>query len=472
MSLPTLRDVQYEKCRRSYGYYVAFTHKQIYIDSRFSQFITQLVQKFVEKPTNNAYEILCLSVPPQHGKSMHITETLPSWLLGKFPKSRTILASYNDVFAKKFMRKNRNKLKYHNIFNIKVSKDSAETVETELGSILSAGLMGGITGNPADFFIVDDPIKNREEARSETIRNKIFDEWNDSIKSRLSPGAKIIVIQTRWHKEDLIGKILQTEKNVIYVNLPVIALNENDPMGRQIGESLCPEIGRTVAWWNDFKIGYENQEGSETINSLYYGNPTNVEGGLFKREWFTKSLYTVAPRIMHTVISVDATFKDTSKSDYVAIQVWGKSNVDYYLLDKIKKRMSFTDTVRAIEDMIRLYPNYDEIDIEDKANGSAIIDVLRKKYASVIPITPKESKEARASAISPMIEAGNVHLLKEHYTLIDEATDFPNSDHDDEVDCMSQALNRLRNVFAEIPHEVENDLLSYDDEINEIINFS
>ena len=469
--IPTLKDVQMEKCRRSYEYYVKYVHEPQYIESKFTKFITNEIQTFIETPTNRAYEILCLSVPPQHGKSMNITETLPSWLIGKFPQSRIIIASYNDTFAWKLLRRNSAKIEEfgQHIFDIKLTKDSQDTIELKNGSIIARGLGSGITGEPGKYVVIDDPIKNREEARSITSREKLWSGWLSNIKSRLAPGAKIIVIQTRWHKEDLIGIMMQNEPNARYINLPVECIKDRDEMGRVYGEMLCPEIGRDREWWESFKLSYMNEEGSEAVNSLYYGNPTSTEGNILKREWF--KFYVDLPRLMHITISVDATFKSSANSDFVAIQVWGKSNNSYYLLHRVKERLSFTETVKRIQGVIHQYPNYDEIIIEDKANGSAIIDTLNKKYNCVLPIVPKESKEARASAIAPLLEAGQVYVRSRDYPLIDESVDFPNSDHDDEVDCMSQSLNRMRNVNAEIPKPSDPDEIDYDDEIESILSY-
>jgi predicted phage terminase large subunit-like protein len=482
--IPSLNEVEYEICRRSYEEYCAYVHRSMYVRSKFTHYITNLVQQFIEKPTINAYEILCLSVPSQHGKSMSITETLPSWLMGKYPTARIIMASYNEKFASKFLRRNRNKIGEYgkDIFGLNITIDSAEEIENTLGgSIISKGLLGGITGNPGDIIIVDDPIKNRQDADSPTIRETLHEEWLSSIKSRLQPGAKVIVIQTRWHKQDLIGYILETEENVNYVNLPVECLKETDEMGRVYGEMLVPEIKRDRQWWDSFKKGYLTREGTRALNSIYYGNPTNDDGGIFKREWW--QLYTLDPtkvnervkllptKFYHLVVSVDATFKDTKKSDFVAIQVWAKIENKCYLLHKVKARLSFTETVRKLKEVIDDYPDYDEILIEDKANGSAIIDVLKRNYRAVIPIEPYGSKEARASAISPMVEAGDVIIHHTHGSLIEESVEFPNSEHDDEVDCMTQALNRLRNVLAQPPRVKDPDVIEYEDELDEILGY-
>lgn len=476
-------DVMKELSIRSYEQYVEYVHRNMYVPSKFTKFITNTVQEFIETPTERSYEILCISVPSQHGKSMNVTETLPSWIVGKYPKKRVIMASYNESFASKFLRRNRAKMREYGkrIFGIEITKDSADEIELASGgSIISKGLMGGITGNPADVFVIDDPIKNRQEAESPTTRETLHEEWLSSVKTRLAPNAKIIVIQTRWHKQDLIGYILDTEENVRYISLPVECLQEHDEMGRVYGEMLVPEIGRNRKWWDDFKKSYATKEGSRALNSIYYCNPTNDEGGIFKRSWI--KLYTFetpksdkfiqAPNVFrHVVIAVDATFKDTKKSDFVAIQVWGKTNNKYYLIHKVKDRMSFTTTVAKLTDIINEYPNYNAILIEDKANGSAIIDVLSRKYRAVIPIEPYGSKEARASAIAPMWEAHQCYILDSHGSLIEEMVEFPNSEHDDEVDAMSMALNRLREVIAKDPTPKNEDVMDYDDELNAMMNY-
>lgn len=472
---PTYDEVMIELSRRNYAEYVEYVHRGLYIHGRFTRYISKVVQDFVETDTGHAYDILCLSVPPQHSKSTTITETLPSWIMGKNPNARIFLVAYNVELAKRFLRRNKEKIRDYgqDIFGIQIGAvDNAEELTIgSIGGIKSAGITGGITGNPAEYFIIDDPIKNREEAESDTTRAKIFDEWLNSVKSRLGVGAKVIIIQTRWHKEDLIGKIVETEKNVQYINFPVVCLDDSDELGRKRGEALFPEIKKDEEWWKDFSLSYMSREGSRALNSLYYGKPTNEEGGIFKRKWFIDNLYEGSVQVYHKVIEIDATFKDTKKSDYVAIQVWGKNRNDCYLLEKHKKRLGFVDTVELISEIATRHSDYDEIGVEDKANGSAIVDVLKRKFRAVIPIEPYGSKEARASAISPMVEAGNVHLKSEHYSLIDEAIDFPNSDHDDEVDAMSQSLNRLRNVIAEPVPVKDEDEWDYDDQVNDILAF-
>lgn len=476
-SFLTHEQVMGELCRRSYPEYVEYVQRGRYIHGAFTRYITNYVQEFINKNTGNAYDVLCLSVPPQHSKSTSITETLPSWIIGQHPDWRIILTAYGDDLAKLFLRRNREKVEdFGSIFGINIGTPNTANefvIDGHVGSIIARGIGAGISGRPAEVIIIDDPIKNREEADSPTIRNKIWGEWMSTLKSRLAPNGKVIIIQTRWHKEDLIGMMLQNEENVEYINFPVECLEDSDVLGRKKGDTLFPEIGKDIAWWNSFKISYMNKEGSQALTSLYYGTPTNVEGGLFKRKWFIDNMYRELPRLAYKVIEVDATFKDTKKSDYVAIQVWGKVGKDCYLIEKINRRMGFVDTLEAIKEVAKRHPDYMELGIEDKANGSAIVDVLKRSYRAVIPIEPYGSKEARASAISPMVEAGDVHIKEEHYSLLEQAVDFPNSDHDDEVDCMSQALNRLRSVVAVLPtvKDPYDESIDYDDQINNILTF-
>lgn len=187
------------------------------------------------------------------------------------------------------------------------------------------------------------------------------------------------------------------------------------------------------------------------------GMPGVEPGNIFKEEFPSfKNLFQEAPRLNWRCISVDATFKGVSKNadkgketDYVAIQSWGIDDKnEFYLVNRIKEHLSFTETLERLESMIAITPNLNAILIEDKANGSAIIDVLRKKYPCVIALEPAGGKQSRAEAVATCFETGAVHLPDRYWTpeYIAEFLAFPNGDHDDEVDATSQALNRLMKI--------------------------
>ena len=440
-------DFAIELMRSSYAAYCYFVHKEKWIDTKFHRFLADKVQSFVETVTGNPYDILVLSTPPQHGKSMTVTETFPSWYIGKYPDRRCIVACYNDDFAGKFGRRNKVKFDEYGqfIFNISLSKSSDRDIEIagRSGGIITRGIMSGITGNSGDLIIIDDPVKNRAEADSVTYRERLWEEWQNSIKTRTQAGTKIIIIQTRWHEDDLAGRVIRNENNVEVVNLPVEA-EENDLLGRNPGDALCPEIGKDNQWLRAFKASYT--DGMRAWNALFQGRPTSEEGNIFKREWW--QYYNKLPENIQLIgISVDATFKDSDTSDYVAIEVWGKLNNNYYLIDLIKRRMDFPETLRAIRYMADKYPNKHSILIEDKANGSAIISMLKYEIGGIIPITPKESKVARANAITGIVEAGNVYLPEyADFTgeFVEEFASFPNGVHDDLVDACTQFINKFK----------------------------
>ncbi len=432
-----------------YCAYVHYVHKGAWKISKFHRFMCDMVQDFVEKDTGNAFDILILSVPPQHGKSTTITETLPSWYLGRHPMHRVIEISYSEEFAKKFGRRNRSKIKDYGgeVFGIQMAASPDTNTEFELnngyGGMISRGLYSGVTGNPANLMIIDDPVKTQEDADSESQREGVWEEWLASYRSRLAPGAKVIVIMTRWHEDDLAGRLIDNEADVTVINLPLEA-EDNDPLGRNIGDALCPEIGKDNKWLESFKKVYTSEKGSRAWNALYQGHPTGLEGNLIKREWW--KYYDKLPEIAEWVMSVDAAFKDGEDNDFVAIQVWGKTGADIYLIDAVKKHLNLPDTMREITRLRSLYPMCKTTLIEDKANGSAIINIMRKMMTGIIAVEPKGGKMSRVNAIIGTIESGNVYLPKNKpFTgdFVESCAAFPNGKHDDDVDAMSQGLNRL-----------------------------
>ena len=404
-----------ELARRYYSEYLAYAYGDSWIRTRLSSFLARKIQSFIESDTGHAYDILIIECPPQHGKSMTVSESLPSWYLGRHSTENIILASYDSDFAERFCRKNKEKIKScgRNLFGIEIGAiDRAG--EFELGNgkgrMISRGIMSGITGNPANLIIIDDPVKNRQEADSPAYRNRVWSEWQASLKSRLAAKGKVVVIMTPWTDDDLAARIIRSEKNVQLIRLPVEA-EENDPLGRDVGESLCPELGKDNQWLNDFKASYisDPQGGQRAWTALYQCSPRQEEGNLVRRDWW--KFYDPEEQIQFgtEIISVDASFKGDDSSDYVSIQVWGKRAQDYYLRYCLNKRLNFPDTVEAIKTIYRLFPRARTVLIEEAANGSAIIQTLQREMF-IIPVTPLGGKISRVNAISPAIESGHVFL--------------------------------------------------------------
>ena len=469
-----------ELARRHYIDYLGFVNAPQWLHSRFAEYIANTIEKFIETDTGNAYDILILETPPQHGKSTSVTEALPSWVLGRHPDWRIIIASYNDETAERFARANKDKVCRfgENLFGLNIGGVSRarefgilKNGKPVLGKLLSRGILGGITGNPANLIIIDDPIKNREEADSPTRRRKIWDEWLNSLKSRLSARAKVVVIMTPWHEDDLAARLLQNEENVTLVRLPVEA-EENDPLGRAPGDALCPELGKDNKWLEQFKKSYlsDTEGGARAWSALYQCSPRAEEGNIVKRIWWRFYDPKSVAEFASSVISVDASFKGGEENDFVAIEVWGKIGNDYYLRYCLNRHMDFPETVKAIRTVRKLYPEAMSVLIEDKANGSAIIQTLQKEMFC-IPVNPKGGKEARVNAVSPAIESGHVYLPEGEpwlYEFVDQFTAFPAGKHDDMVDSATQALSYMLfssgTIPEKAPRHVESD--GYDDLAN------
>ena len=458
-----------ELARRDFGEYLAYTNGRTWKRTRFGSYLAREVQQFITAQTGNAYDILVIEAPPQHGKSMHITEALPSWCMGRYPEWRIILASYNDETAERFARRNKEKVRTHGeaLFGIRIGRIDRSTefeLEKHAGRLISRGILAGITGNPANLLVIDDPIKNRQEADSPTKRQQVWGEWLNSLKSRLAAGAKVVVIMTPWHEDDLAARLLATESNIRLIRLPVEA-EIDDPLGREEGEPLGPEIGKGKAWLEQFKESYLNDpEGGPRAWSALYMCAPRVEGGnLVKREWW--NYYDPGePMAFGTqVISVDATFKGGEDNDYVAIEVWAKRGNDYYCRYVLNRHMDFPETLDAIRTVRRLFPQARTVLIEDKANGPAIISTLQKEMFCVA-VTPKGGKVARVNAVSAAIESGHVYLPRTAAwvaAFVDQFTAFPAGKNDDMVDGCTQALSYLlySSGQAALPQEEVEELM-------------
>lgn len=449
--------------QNDYCEYVSFVHDGSWLKTPFHTYLCDAVQDFVDRKTNKPYSIMCIHTPPQHGKSTSITETLPSWYLGKHPTHKVIEVSYGEDFALMFGRRNREKIEQYGqeIFGIQISKDKNTAREFELtskGSMISRGVGTAITGRGANLIIIDDPIKNSQEANSELLRNKIYHEWIASIRTRVAPDAKVIVIMTRWHEDDLVGRLLKEESDIEYLCFPCECEDSvTDPLHRPVGDALLqnvgdidiqkhPEIAKGNEWLKQYKRGFLSRDGAMAWNAMYQGRPTALEGNLIKREWWKFYEEKDDIQIVDYIMSVDATFKDKKENDFVSIQIWGKHGANMYLIDAVKKHLNFPDTVMEIRRLRGMYRDCKLTLIEDKANGSAIITMLKNELVGIIPVMPMGSKISRVQAIIGAIESGNVYLPKnKKFTapFIEECAAFPNGKHDDQVDAMSQALNRI-----------------------------
>ena len=392
-------------------------------------------------------------LPPRHGKSEFISRYSTAWILGKFPDTRIILASYEADFAATWGRKARDLLEEHgpSLFGIRVSgKSSAANrwdIEGHEGGMVTAGVNGPITGKGADIAIIDDPVKNDQEAMSVTYQERTYEWYKSTFRTRLQRDGAIILIMTRWHENDLAGKLLAAQEEDgekwEVVNLPAIA-EEGDLLGRDPGQPLCPDLFTIEALRS-----IEKAVGSFWWASLYQQRPSPAEGGILKRNWW--QYYRQTPdRFDEVIQSWDMAFKDTKTADFVVGQVWGRKGADKYLLDQVRDRMDFPATVQAVRSLSAKWPQARNKLVEDKANGPAVIATLKNEIPGLIAVNPEGGKVVRAQAASPDIEAGNVYLPDPSvapwvHDFIEECAAFPNGANDDQVDAMTQALIRFAN---------------------------
>lgn len=423
--------------------------------------IDQALQDLLQQPDGR----LVVELPPQEGKSTRVAKDFILWVLKHRPWTRVVGASYGQGLANRNGRAIRNIIRSNPDLGLQLAADNGSASEWQLagyeGGLVSVGIGAGLTGRPADLMVIDDPIKDRREADSETYRDSVWDWWTDVASTRLAPGAPVVLILTRWHEDDLAGRLLAAEDGHLWrvLRIPAEAdhdpaLGETDPLGREPGEFLESARGRTPTEWEAIKT----RVGSRTWNALYQGRPTSPAGSIFKREHWR--FYDVAPWVempdgsRHVVgfddllISWDMTFKKTEGTDKVSGQVWMRRGADAFLLDRVNRRMDFVDTLQAFGQLSARWPQAVLKLVEDKANGPAVISMLGRKVPGIVPEEPHGGKEARAAAVSPLVEAGNVWLPDPELCpwvgeLIDEAAGFPTAAHDDDVDAMTQALNRL-----------------------------
>lgn len=472
-----------------------------------------LIDEYLVKVESGEIDRLIINLPPQEGKSTRVTTIGPLWFLSRNPDRRIAIVSYAQDLADEFGRNIRNHITSNDgddgslDVGLRVSKDNGaarrwtldgmrdvvdETGRTVLdkdgnpkqvkvkGGVRAVGIRGGLTGRPVDALFIDDPISNLEQAYSKTYREQAWGFWQSVGITRLAPGAPVIVVLTRWHNDDLAGRLLAGEDahRWTVLNIPAEAV-DNDPLGRKPGQWLESARGRTREQWEQIKVAV----GPKVWQSLYQGNPSLDEGGVLPTEWvhYDHPMWMVKDGV-HTVPGIgrddhelvqswDLAFKGEDTSDYVVGQVWLRVGNTAYLLDQVRRRMNFNETCEAIKTMSAKWPQALSKFVEDKANGPAVMNALKTQVMGMIPIEPEGSKYARISAVSPLAWSGNVQLPSSKIapwvdTFLQEALAFPAGANDDQLDTFSQAVNQLllRPLMEREDEYVEPDVY---DEFNE-----
>ncbi len=404
------------------------------------QLISDKIAGIAEQPLR-----LIITLPPRHGKSELVSHWTPIWFLNEWPTGKIILASYEAQFAASWGRKARNGIQENEgKLRIKLSGDSSAVATWELksgGGMWTAGAGGPITGKGAHLLIIDDPIKNYAEAYSPIYRESNDQWYQTTAYPRLEPGASIIIIMTRWHNDDLVGRIIERDKDKgtwDIVNLPALA-EEDDLLGRAPGEALWPERYDENSLLNIA----ENVGGLSGRNwlSLYQQRPVKEGGNIFKDFWW--ETYKEPPELQLTGQYWDTAFKKGATTDYSVCVTLGRHGKGICVLDIWRGKVEFPELLRQVRAQYsKWHPNI--LKCEDAASGTPLIQTLtRDTSLPIIPIIATESKEIRANRITGIVEAGRVSLPEQSEWLaifLDELTSFPAGVYDDIVDAFVEGI--------------------------------
>lgn len=403
----------------------------------------------VARPKDRA-RFLMVFMPPGHAKSSIISEAFPAWLLGMYPDSQVILSTYGQEFSETWGRKARDLLmRYGHIFGRGVRQDSKSVSEWRVngrrGVMYSVGVGGQTTGKRADFALIDDPIKNQQEAESEVMRENLYRWFQQTLYTRLTPAGAVVLCMTRWHHDDLAGKLLADRdagRGLPWrvLNFPALA-EEGDALGRAVGEPLWPKL------YNRERLA----EIQATLSDLqwlamYQQRPTPAQGSTYHRDWFDNR-YDELPTLDYRIMAVDSAFKTGVGADYTAIEIWGVTQNGYYLVHTLNQRLEYPDLINAIIELATEH-HVTGCYIEDKASGQSAVQTLqRETRLPVVAVPVKAGKEQRADGNTPTWRAGRCFLPK-HAPWVGEFIQqhvmFPRAAHDDMVDAGNIALDVLK----------------------------
>ena len=433
-----------------------------YIVSDFSRAVCEALEQFVRDVEVGQRPVLILGAPPQHGKSDIVSRFLPAWLYGNNPDLAIGGLSYAKDLAsdmnrdvQRVMMSEEYKLLFpesalnsKRVVTIEVeAKRNSETFEIvgRKGRYVSQGVGGPLTGKRLDIGIIDDPIKNAQEALSETVKVGIWNWYITTFQTRLSQLSGQIIMATRWATDDLSGRVIEVNDRVKVLEFPAISDD---------GEALVPEL-HSLDKLLEQKAGMSDHFWS----AMYQQRPVPIGGNLFKDEWWR--YMDVLPRLQYRTIYADTAQKTKTENDYSVFQCWGKSeDGQAILIDMIRGKWEAPELLeRARAFWKKHQPSKGKahgtlrsMKVEDKVSGTGLIQTLCREGIPVLPIQRDIDKLTRGYDAAPHIEAGNVVLMRDCHALsdlLDEAGAFPNAKHDDTVDPLMDAIADMLGGEAE-----------------------
>lgn len=448
-----------------------------------------LIADYCQKLFEGKIKKLMLFMPPQHGKSEIISRNFPAWALGRDPNLKIVGSSYSSDLAEQFSRSIQRTIdseEYQTIFpdtylsgsmtqrNDKSSRgylrnvDYFETVGHR-GFYKAVGVGGGLTGTPVDIAIIDDPVKDATEAYSVTYRQRVWNWYNTVLSTRLHNDSKQLFIMTRWHEDDLAGRLLKAEpEEWTVVVIPAICEKEYDgelQSERHIGDALWPQRHSLQ------KLQKQKKRAPREFSALYQQHPVIEGGNIIHRDWFRRISLAdfTALRFREPIhFFLDTAYDERkAKTDNDPSGIIGacriKNNIYITCAKKVWK--TFPDLLKFLPEY--LYANdYDSaqstLRVEPKANGKSVVQQLEEFTDLNVTYTPtpRDPKDVRLHAVAPKIECGRVFLVDSDWTedFIDEICGFPNKAHDEYVDVLGYAINYFSdNADIELSDDVSVD---------------
>lgn len=431
------------------------THHQVLLDA---------LQDVADGVTLN----LMVFMPPGSAKSTYVDVVFVPWFMARKPKQTVILASYGSDLARKQGRRARQLVKsrgFGNLFDASLSAESSAADEWSLSNgseYMAGGILSGITGNRADVLIIDDPVKGREEADSEPIRKKTLAAYQDDLMTRLKPGGRRVIIQTRWSEADLSGEILPAdwdgESGLIecrdgevwrIIRVPACADRADDPVGRKHGEYLWPEWFGQDHW-------RKYQRNQRTWSALYQQKPSPDEGTFFQRDWLME--WTERPKHLKIYGTSDYAVTDGG-GDYTVHRIWGIDEHEHiYRLDGWRGQTAADEWIERKIDLIakhRPLAWFGESGVIEKAVKPMLLKRMRERsvHCRMEWLPSIHDKPTRARGFQARASMGMVSV--EPGADISEFLSFPAGKHDDEVDNASLIGRALDQVHRAIVPVVE-----------------
>ena len=482
-NLIKLRELYFQRAiqqsKDSFLHFIAMFAPTLIPDWIMGKHIHVIADK-LQKVESGEVKRLMVFLPPRSSKSVICSKLFPAWYVGRHPQHEILTVSHSDQLASDFGRSVRDLVNF-DLFNtvfpdVTLRSDvraAGKWKTNQGGTYYAAGVRSQIAGRGAHVAILDD-VMSEEDSFSETGRRYVKEWYPSGLRTRIMPNGSIVIINTRYHEDDLCGWLLRQESQIELENkwevikIPAwVDEDSSELLKLPVGSSYFPE-------WKPDKILKNDEEeikasnGSRYWESLYMQNPVPDTGGIIKKKWIQWWDYDDPPDCSYIIQTYDTAFSTKTTADYSVIQTWGifvttetdsegveRDIGNLILLGNVRGRFEYPELRSNAQDAFDEH-DPDIIIIEKKASGQSLIQDLRRAGLPILEYTPDRDKVARAYAASPLVESGRVWLPNKLWaqTLFDEAVSFPNAAHDDQVDAMVMAIHYMKDSWhLQHPHD-------------------